>query len=55
MNPAGRTQHAITAEERDAIIKALGFSPNSDKILAVAAQFGRGPSTVMKLKQAARI
>ena len=55
MNPSGRTQHAITADERDAIVKALGFSPNSDKILAVAAQFGRGPSTILKLKQVARI
>lgn len=55
MNPDGRTQHAITAQERDAIIKALGYSPNSDRILQVAAQFGRGPSTIMKLKQAARL
>lgn len=46
---------SIDASERDAIIKALGFNPNSDKILAVAAQFNRGPSTIMKLKQAARI
>lgn len=46
---------AIDAQERDAILKALGHNPNSDKILAVAAQFGRGPSTVLKLKQAARI
>lgn len=55
MNPQGRTQHAITAQERDDIIKALGHSPDSDKILAVAAQFGRGPSTIMKLKQVGRL
>lgn len=55
MSIKGRTQPAITVDERDAIIKALGHSPNSDRILEVAAQFGRGPSTVMKLKQAGRL
>lgn len=53
--PSRRRAAHIKATEHDAIIRALGESARSDRILAVAEKFNRGVSTILKMKRAAGI
>lgn len=40
----------ITGTERDEIIRALGHAPDEARIAAVARRFGRGVTTIRKLR-----